>query len=266
MHGNGTFVYYAKGFGSGLWSGNNASMSLEGCTVAGNGSAYGAASAVHSNAGSLVVSNSVIWGNDNGTPGVLGTNATVSFSDIQGGWAGPGTGNIDQDPGFVDLAGGNLTLTSGSACIDAGDPAAAPTGLDLGGHPRLLDGDLDRSLRVDMGAHEFSHVRLDVSGEPTPGGTITLSSTGTAGMELFLAVGSEPGETLLDPLGSVFFSLMAPVRVMRLGVIPNSTDLVIPVTISPPVSVVLQELAIGSVLPSGRRPGNLSNPVFLTVE
>ena len=85
--------------------------------------------------------------------------ATVTYSDIQGGY--PGTGNINADPKFVDAASGNLRLQPDSPAIDAGNNAAVPTGVttDLDGSPRLVDiPGVPNSVAgyVDMGAYEVS--------------------------------------------------------------------------------------------------------------
>jgi hypothetical protein len=61
-----------------------------------------------------------------------------------------GVGNIAQEPGFVDLAGGNYRLQITSQCINAGlnqDRSVGAT--DLDGNPRISWG------TVDMGAYEF---------------------------------------------------------------------------------------------------------------
>ena len=90
---------------------------------------------------------------------------TVTYSDVQGGYAGKG--NINADPLFVDADGpddtlgtqdDNLRLSGCSPCIDAGDNAAVPPGLttDLDGNPRIFHG------TVDMGAYE----RQDGDGSP----------------------------------------------------------------------------------------------------
>lgn len=65
-----------------------------------------------------VVSSSIVWGGhfpDAFAPGVIAT-----YSDVQGGWAGEG--NLDVDPLFLDLEGGDFGLRTGSPCIDAGSP------------------------------------------------------------------------------------------------------------------------------------------------
>ena len=76
----------------------------------------------------------------------------VSYSNIQG--YGTGTGNIDEDPMFVDAASGDYSLMGGSPCIDAGTNSGAPDH-DLAGTERPLDGDGDGNKVTDMGAYEF---------------------------------------------------------------------------------------------------------------
>lgn len=65
-----------------------------------------------------VVSSSIVWGGhfpDAFAPGVV-----AAYCDVQGGW--PGEGNLDADPKFCDLEGGDFGLCCGSPCVDAGDP------------------------------------------------------------------------------------------------------------------------------------------------
>jgi hypothetical protein len=79
----------------------------------------------------------------------------VTFSDVQGGWAGEG--NIDVDPMFVDPDNGDYHLAASSACIDAGDPnfVPQPGEADIDGQMRVWDGNGDGVARVDMGSDEF---------------------------------------------------------------------------------------------------------------
>jgi hypothetical protein len=89
--------------------------------------------------------------------------ATVSHSDVQGGWIGDGGNNVDADPSFVDAGGGNLRLGAGSPCIDAGDNDGIPSNVvtDADGNPRIQeDRDVENSGAgecpyVDMGPYEF---------------------------------------------------------------------------------------------------------------
>ena len=59
-----------------------------------------------------------------------------------------GTGNITNEPMFVDRASGNLRLLSSSPCINAGSNAYASGELDLDGNPRIVN------YLVDMGCYE----------------------------------------------------------------------------------------------------------------
>jgi predicted outer membrane repeat protein len=100
-----------------------------------------------------VITNCIFWAN--GAPAGpeifnYSNSSAVTYSDIQGGWAGEG--NIDIDPLFKYPAGGDYHLmvpncgdTLDSPCIDAGDP-------------NILDSLLDCSWglggpRSDMGAY-----------------------------------------------------------------------------------------------------------------
>lgn len=102
----------------------------------------------------------------------LGASYTLSGGAYVLGGAGgapvpvPGIGSIYvSDPKFVNEAEGDLRLQAGSPCVDRGtnivdiDPFTPGTQLlpplDLGGAPRLVDGDGNGSKLVDMGAHEY---------------------------------------------------------------------------------------------------------------
>jgi hypothetical protein len=106
-----------------------------------------------------VVINTIIWNN---TGSAISGSATVTYSDVQGGW--PGIGNIDADPMFVDPSN-DYHLQPGSPCIDAGTPIGAPPD-DIEGNPR------DKS--PDMGAYEYQVVGMgsingtvtDMAGKP----------------------------------------------------------------------------------------------------
>jgi hypothetical protein len=84
-----------------------------------------------------------------------GTVATVSYSDVKGGF--PGTGNIDADPKFVDPTT-DYHLSAASPCIDAGTIETSIT-VDLDGAARPIGGGWD------MGAYESS---VGSSADKTP--------------------------------------------------------------------------------------------------
>jgi len=70
--------------------------------------------------------------------------ATITFSNVEGGWQG--TGNIDLDPEFIDPLNGDFRLLDSSPCIDSGDP----------GSPEDPDG-----TRADMGAYYYDQHPVD---------------------------------------------------------------------------------------------------------
>jgi parallel beta-helix repeat protein len=104
--------------------------------------------------GRPTIANSIIYFNGSQ---IVGESATVTYSDVQGGFVGEG--NIDTDPLFADLGAGDYHLESQtgrwdpvsrslvtdevtSPCIDAGDPGAM-----VGDEPEPNGG------RVNMGAY-----------------------------------------------------------------------------------------------------------------
>ena len=97
---------------------------------------------------------------------------SVTYSCVQGGFAGPG--NINTAPLFVDADGGSLYLKPVSPCLDAGTATDAPA-TDLLGRPR------PQGSGVDMGAYEGASsdlVTLTVQVSPAEGGT-TWPAAGT---------------------------------------------------------------------------------------
>jgi hypothetical protein len=102
--------------------------------------------------GMHILTNSIIWGNSSGIfDDGIGT-LTVTYSIVQGGFAGDG--NLDADPLFVDQpavglgTGGDLRLMASSPAIDAGTSSGAPA-TDLEGMSR------PSGAGYDMGAFEF---------------------------------------------------------------------------------------------------------------
>jgi predicted outer membrane repeat protein len=100
--------------------------------------------------GSLVLVNCIVWGG-----ATLAGTATVSNSCTNTSYSG--TGNIIQDPLFVNAPAGDFHLKNGSPCIDKADGTQAPL-LDFDGTPRYNypgAANFD-SICADIGAFEYS--------------------------------------------------------------------------------------------------------------
>ena len=110
----------------------------------------------------LIIENSIIWSNDYSITFYNETsNATISYSCIEGGFPAQGTnagGNIYDNPLFFDPDIGDYHLTENSPCIDAGNPDTTGLNLppfDLDGNPRIFNG------IIDMGCYEWQGVGID---------------------------------------------------------------------------------------------------------
>jgi hypothetical protein len=77
---------------------------------------------------------------------------------------------VTNEPGFIDLAGGNFRLQTNSPCINSGANSYTAPGPDLDGSPRITGG------KADIGPYEFqnpssviSYAWLQANGFPTDG-------------------------------------------------------------------------------------------------
>ena len=175
------FIGNSAGYSGGGMYNRYSSPTVTNCTFSGNSADY-SGGGMHNRNSSPTITNCILWGdsaptgpeifNDNSTP-------TVTYSDIAGAGVYIGTGNINDDPLFVDADGpdnivgtedDNLRFLPDSLCIDAGDNSAVPadtadldndgdtvepTPFDLDGNQRIVDGDSDGIAIVDMGAFEL---------------------------------------------------------------------------------------------------------------
>ena len=132
---------------------NEASPVITNCTFTGNSADQGGG--MYNQAyPSPDITNSIMWGD---TPDEFASDGyaspNVTYSDVQGGFAG--VGNIDADPLFVDPANNDFHLSAESPAIDTGSNSAPnlPTH-DFEGDSRILDGNGDGAALVDMGIDE----------------------------------------------------------------------------------------------------------------
>ena len=140
----------------GAISNDVSSPTMANCTFSGNSADWGGG--MYNNDASMpVLTNCILWGDSlQKIYSSDGTSApVVTYSDVQGGYAGEG--NIDADPLFMDPDNGDYHLQLDSPCIDAGDNDAPDLpDLDFEGDARMLDGDGHVTRVVDMGVDEVA--------------------------------------------------------------------------------------------------------------
>lgn len=155
---NATFYNNVAGkYGGGICNTFSSRATLTNVTLSGNEAPHG--SGVCNVGGSFTLVNGIVWGNTPAQDQVYNDNVTpqISYSDIEGGWAGAGNLNVNPRFGeFGDYGGLTrlLSLLSGSPVIDRGSPSACPS-TDQLGLSRPVDGDGDGSAICDMGAYEY---------------------------------------------------------------------------------------------------------------
>ena len=172
--------------GAGISFGES-TASLTNCTFFNNTAPHGSSLAarvasIPHGPSAVAASNCIFWGGNEPIWTDDGSTFTVSYSDVQGGFAG--LGNINADPRLAKPEGpdgtpgtldDDLRLRPGSPCIDAGDNNALPFDtfdldgdwdtfeplpFDAAGRPRRLDDPAATDTGsgtapvVDMGAHE----------------------------------------------------------------------------------------------------------------
>ncbi len=139
-----------------LYTDEASDLKVRNCTITANEGGWWTGGILNARNSSTVVSNSILWGNSGAQVynHLCPTPLAVSYSDVQAGH--PGTGNISLAPRFANPDQSDFRLLPGSPGVDAGEREGSPSvRRDLGGNPRVWDGDGDSQKVVDMGAFEL---------------------------------------------------------------------------------------------------------------
>jgi len=177
---------------------------LNGATFSGNRVVSGGG-ALERFSGNPTLVNSILWGN--GNIQIAGSNVSVTYSLVQGGY--DGEDNIDTDPIFIDPVGsanapttaGNYRLRHDSPAIDTGNTLSVTVPTDLDGQPREV-GDA-----VDRGAYE--HQAYTLTANQTGEGNVIVTpdwQTYTYLDQVMLNADAEPGWAFTGWSGDVVSS------------------------------------------------------------
>jgi hypothetical protein len=141
------------------FDGPGAKSRFTNCTIAGNIAGSGLMLSTFPE-GDYRIANTIIRNNGSGSLNRFSIHGRIVSSNIEGAaLLNPSIVQIDvidSNAHFVDPAGGDYRLASGSPSIDCGDDSSVPEDLtsDLDGNDRAVDGDNDFVSVVDMGAFE----------------------------------------------------------------------------------------------------------------
>ena len=214
------------------------------CAIVNNIATTGYGGGVYSYSGGLVeLINCIVWGNTAGLGNAnIGSDGTVfvNDSDAQGGWAG--TGNINSDPMFVNIATGDLHLTHASPCIDTGTPSYPPRftfpTTDLDGGKRTI------GIKPDMGAYEYGNV--GVYGTLNFDGISTLAPAQNVTFQFRPTTGAAINTTYFTTSDGAFYLYGIPNGNYMMRVkSPTYLAVVVPVTVTGGIASITATLPAG---------------------
>jgi len=222
--------------GGGVWVGAGGSVQFRCNTVVGNISTNSPFAGLRVEGSAVSVADSIFW--DNAGQGVQGSANQISgtgatYSIVEGGLGG--AGNVAANPQFVDLAGGDYSLSDLSPAVDAGDSGQVPAGitLDLAGNPRFSDvltvpdTGAGSTPVVDIGAFELQGAKIPSfcddsdgaltacpcgnAGDPDSGCDI---QQGTGGVELIVVAQEITPQNRMTLLGAGFPAVSSPTSIV----------------------------------------------------
>lgn len=163
----------SSNLGAGIYL-DTSSATLTNCTFARNIATTDVGAVGCANSSPQVV-NCILWEDSPNEIVKSGTgNPTVTYSDVMGGYTG--TGNINSNPLFLDIAGQDFHLKSSSPCVNVGNNSAQYLpNTDKDGNPRIL------GATVDMGAYEYASCLV-----PGKAALISPSATNTGAMPAYV--------------------------------------------------------------------------------
>ena len=186
------------------------------------GALHVSGSATFSFIGNIVATNTASGGTFKGGGGLYrdsstGGTPTLDYNDVWSNTGGDysnltkGANSIAVDPQFVSSS--DWHLKSSSPCVDA-IPAKHLTSaveMDFEADPRRLDGDLDggktNGARLDIGADEFTDMRLTYSGTPKLGTISWFAFTAPSSSIYILFMDGKRGNLHLEPFGNLLLTL-----------------------------------------------------------
>ena len=163
---------------------------LRNCTVVNNAQAAEYASgcggvANCSNYNTIVYGNTAVLGDANHKGSLFDSSCTVP--------APGGTGNITNDPQFMNVSAQDYRLTALSPCRNAGNNANSTLPTDLLDMPRIVDG------VVDMGVYEVqTQALVTVWANPPQGGTVSGGGYYPVGSNAVISATPNPGWTFVN--------------------------------------------------------------------
>ncbi len=158
-------------FGGAMINFHSQTVAINNCIFYTNSANYEGSIIYNEGISTPVIKNSIFWGNTKTVSLIRGV-ATITYSNIEGGY--PGIGNINQDPLFVNTsdpdgadnifgtADDGLALQSCSPAINAGDNSGITATTDITGAASI------QNNIIDMGAYEGGYsAKPEVSIGPT---------------------------------------------------------------------------------------------------